>query len=289
MAISTADPRLSAALTCVDVFYQRLFRDWPSAVNRVGDGYVMSYSGDNRLTGANHLWVEEASALRVEVLERTARFFEAFGAAWSVITTDTHLPEAIDFLTGLHFHVRWRSPLMVLEGAPRPLPVRRDSPVIRASTPRHLLDVQQVMTEAFATRRSVNERVARLAHLHDPDVDHYLMYASESVIDEALPVAPCVGESPEMGACEPVACATVVHYGGMAGVWNVGTRRAWRRQGYATTIMHALLADQAARGRSTSMLMASAAGQPLYAALGYREIGLTYYSGPPFAGSPYGG
>lgn len=260
MTISTADPQLTAALACVDTFYERMFRDWPTAINERHDTYTLSYSGDNRLTGANHLWLHSTTALQPDVLRHAIRFFETFGAAWSVIFTNTHMPEAGEFLLANDFHVRWRSPLMVLDTPPAPLPIRPELHVTRASTSQDLVNVRRVMSEAFATRRGVNERVARIEHLDDPTLGHYLI----------------------MDRDEPAASATIAVQDGMTGVWNVGTRHAWRRQGYATAIIRALLDDQRALGSNTSMLMASPSGQPLYERLGYREIGLTYYVGPPY-------
>ena len=62
MGVTTNDPLLGAAVACVDLFYARLFRDWPEAVNREGSGYLLAFSGDRRLTGANHLWPYDSLA-----------------------------------------------------------------------------------------------------------------------------------------------------------------------------------------------------------------------------------
>lgn len=265
MTGTAVDPLLTAALACVDAFYARVFRDWPDAVTRTRGDCTLSFSGDTRLTGANHVWPNSASALTDDVLDEAQRFFAPFQAAWSVICTEPYMPLAVGWLERRGYAARWSSPLMVLEGVPIPLPVRPHAEVIRANSPDHLDAIALVMSEAFATGSSVNRRVARPAHLADPAMLHYLVYSGD----------------------EPAGCATVALHNGMAGIWNVGTRYPFRRQGYATTIMRALLDDLRARGVTVSMLMASPAGQRLYETLGYRHVGLTTYMGPPYFSSRY--
>ncbi|HVO71842.1 MAG TPA: GNAT family N-acetyltransferase [Aggregatilineaceae bacterium] len=260
MAIPPADPLLGAALACVDQFYARMFRDWPDAVNRVSDTWTLSYSGDQHLTGANHLWPHAPDAVTERALREAEEFFDTYHAAWSVVYTDTFMPQAAALLDRHGYYRRWHSPLMVLDAPPTRLPTRFGGEVIRASSVKHLDDVRRVMNEAFGTGTSVNQRVVRAEHLGDPGIRHYLLYAGR----------------------EPAACAMVAMCGEMAGVWNVGTRYRYRRQGFATRVMLALLDDLRACGCPVSVLMASPEGQPLYQQLGYREIGNVNYMGPPF-------
>jgi hypothetical protein len=250
---------LPAALACVDYFYARMFRDWPDAATLTHSTYTLSYSGAHRLTGANHLWPHTSDALTHEALNDAGAFFAHYHAAWSVIYTDSFMPQANDLLQQAGFFRRWSSPLMVLDGPPHRLVTPRSTRVMRATTAEHIHDMRRVMSEAFVTDGDVNRRVARPEHLNDPAITHYLIYDSG----------------------QPAACATLARYGGMGGVWNVGTRYRYRRQRYATSIMLTLLDDLAAEGCTTSMLMASAEGQPLYDRLGYQHIGTTYYMGPP--------
>lgn len=260
MGVKTNDPLLGPAVACVETFYARLFRDWPEAVNQQADDYMLSFSGDRRLTGANHLWPYHADALTEETLAAAQAFFENLGAAWSVVIVDTFMPAAPGLLTGYGYHARWSSPLMVLDEPPRRLETNPGAPVIHATTPEQLEDVKRVMSEAFANGTSVNRRVVRPEHGHAEGLTHYLIYQHG----------------------EPVACATAALCGTMAGVWNVGTRYAFRRQRFATTIMLALLDEVLAQGCDSSMLMASPEGQYLYRQLGYRQIGTTIYMGPPY-------
>ncbi len=258
--VIVTDPYLELALDCINAFYARMFRDWPTAVSYTAEHYIMSYSGSTRLTGANHLWLNSPDGLTREILEEASQFFNQYHAAWSVVITDSYMPSGLNLLREEGYFTRWTSPLMVLDQPPKPLPSRDDVKVIRASTPEHLRDMALIMSEAFATGDDVNRRVTRQTHLRAKDVVHYLIYAGP----------------------HPAACATAVLSGKMGGIWNVGTRYRFRRQRYATTVMNAMLADLKARGASATMLMASEAGYPLYEQLGYRQIGITHYMGPPY-------
>ncbi|WP_119067306.1 GNAT family N-acetyltransferase [Aggregatilinea lenta] len=250
---------LGAALRCVDDFYAIMFRSWPSAVTRTQDTFTLSYSGDTRLTGANHLWPVTPDAVTLDAIDAAYAFFAAYNAAWSVVYTDTFMPAAREVLIACGFYRRWSSPLMVLDGPPRSLPRNRHVTPQRAESLHHLHDVARVMSDAFLTDRATNQRIARPDMLDHPDVTHYLIYDTG----------------------QPAACATVARSGTMAGVWNVGTAPRYRHKGYATTIMLALLDDLRADGCTATTLMASPSGQPLYEHLGYHTIGTTSYMGPP--------
>lgn len=156
---------------------------------------------------------------------------------------------------------------MVLTERPLHARCNPSSRVVRATTRQHIADAGRVMSEAFASGSGVNNRIGRPEHLGSDDILHYLAYAGD----------------------EPAACATVALCGDMAGIWNVGTRTAFRRQRHATTLMIAILDELRARGIGASMLMASNAGLPLYERLGYRSLGTTIYYGPPFRLSFAGG
>jgi GNAT superfamily N-acetyltransferase len=257
--VSQSDPVLAAALACVDYFYARMFRDWPEAVTRTLGDCTVSFSGDTQLTGANHLWPHTPNALSPVALYEAGKFFAPFRAAWSAVYTDSYMPRAADLLAEYHYSVRWHSPLMALTTRPQRVTAHPAARVIRVTTEAELITMGQVMSEAFATTGTVNQRVARPDHLNDPAILHYLLYSGD----------------------DPVSCASVVVYEGMAGVWNVGTRRRFRRQGYATTLMIALLDDLWEQGIAASMLMASPSGQPIYERLGYQHIGTTLYMRPP--------
>jgi len=253
------DQLLASALVCIEDFYRRMFRTWPGAVNQPAKGYTLSFSGDTTLSGANHLWPYPPAGLSEAALSEAEAFFRAHRATWSVVYLEPLFPQASELLRRCGYTLRWDAPLLVWEGPPPPTPQNGEAVVVRATTPQHLAAVRGVMEEAFLSGEDVSRRVVRNEHLDDPEVAHYLVYAGP----------------------EPVTCGTVVRHEGMAGVWNVGTRCGFRRRGYATLLMTTLLRDLAALGCTTSILMASPSGEPLYLQLGFRPIGRLRYMGPP--------
>jgi GNAT superfamily N-acetyltransferase len=72
---------------------------------------------------------------------------------------------------------------------------------------------------------------------------------------------------------EPAAClGTLDHEGDCLIAW-VATRPEARGRGLASTLTRAALADARERGCTTSTLQSTDAGYPLYARLGYRDLG----------------
>lgn len=263
MAGVMVDPLLVTALDAVDDFYARLFRTWPEAVTRAVGDCTLSYSGDARLNGANHLFPHTPEALTDAALAAAEDFFAQHDASWTAIYTDRYAPHAEAILSARGYGPRWHSLLMVLDAPPPPQLQRPATHVIRATTRDHLDDVVRVLREVFGTSSSVSRRIVRAAHLDDPTIRYYLSYEGSAVVTSAL---------------------ATIHTSGMATIWNVGTRTAFRRQGYATAIMTALLADLRAQGVPVVALLASREGTNLYTALGFRALATTYYMGPPYRG-----
>lgn len=257
------DPLLEVALVSIDDFYERLFRDWPEAItHRVGD-CTLSYCGNPRLNGANHLFPHSPDALTYAVLDEAEAFFDAYNASWTVIYTDRYMPDAGAILAERDYSARWYSTLMVLNGLPSAERRRLHAPVVRATTRGQLDDVVAVLRDAFGTSAMISRRVVRTEHLGHPTVRHYLIYDREE---------------PQMA----VACATAtIHSGGVGTLWNVGTRQDYRREGYGTALMLDVLDDLRAHGAPLTALLSSREGIGLYTALGYRTLAKTYYMGPP--------
>jgi GNAT superfamily N-acetyltransferase len=72
---------------------------------------------------------------------------------------------------------------------------------------------------------------------------------------------------------EPVACAIVLDHGDDACVSAVATLPGHRGRGLAGAIISRLLASAAERGVRTGSLQASRAGAPVYARLGFEDVG----------------
>lgn len=258
---------LETALDCVDDFYARLFRDWPGAVARRAGDCTLSYCGDPRLNGANHLFPHTPEALTAAVLGEAEAFFATYDAVWTVIYTDRYMPHAETLLSAHHYTPRWHSPLMVLDDLAASAHAAQETAsaplhVLRASAPDHQDEILRVLRDAFGTSAAISRNVVRREHITDPaaDVWHYLAYSGRTA----------------------TACATVaLHASGMATVWNVGTRPYYRRQGFASAIMDRMLVDLHAAGVETCALLSSREGQTLYDRLGFDMLAQVYYMGPP--------
>lgn len=261
---------LAAALACVDDFYARLFRDWPEAVVRQVGACTLSYSGNPQLNGANHVFPHAPDALTGAVLDEAETFFSRYGAVWTAIYADRYMPGGEALFAARRYSPRWKSALLALDDLVH-LP-RDERPfhgrVLRASTPDHLDDIIRVLRDAFGTSSTISRRVVRREHLSDPGagVWHYLAYTGRTA----------------------AACATVaLHANGMATVWNVGTRPFYRRQGFASAIMRAILGDLHAAGLESCALLSSQEGMALYERLGYQSLAQVYYMGPVVEGGAW--
>jgi ribosomal protein S18 acetylase RimI-like enzyme len=109
-------------------------------------------------------------------------------------------------------------------------------------------DMCAVLEEAFGWERQAAARV--FAHL--PDEGHIYVGRDSG---------------------QPVACVAALDVDGDCGIWNVGTRAAFRGRGLATALMRQALLDARDRGATTTSLQATAMGRPVYRRMGYRELG----------------
>lgn len=71
----------------------------------------------------------------------------------------------------------------------------------------------------------------------------------------------------------PVATAEATLADGLAGLFNVATRAAWRRRGIGGAMTRHALHDARAAGAHTGVLQASADGVGVYARIGFRAFG----------------
>jgi len=78
------------------------------------------------------------------------------------------------------------------------------------------------------------------------------------------------------GAFDPtgalVSCLATVRVADTVAVWSMATSLQARRQGYGAAALGTALAAAAADGATSSLLSSSRVGEPLYRALGYRQL-----------------
>jgi ribosomal protein S18 acetylase RimI-like enzyme len=71
---------------------------------------------------------------------------------------------------------------------------------------------------------------------------------------------------------EPAATSQLVVYGGVAGLYYVGTRDCFRRRGLGEALTRHAMREGAAAGCDIASLQASPAGYPVYVRIGFRDV-----------------
>jgi GNAT superfamily N-acetyltransferase len=248
---------LNRALTSVEDFYRRIYWQAHGATTYSTPAYTLSYSGVAWLHSLNQLWLHHPEALDEYLLGLAADFFAEHNAEYSVVFSGDSWPRIAPWLAERHFGERIINPIYALHGPPHIVHSLPDARIIRAC-----IDDQQTLLQVLYGVFFIGPEVGRCAvrpeHFSDPTIRHYLAYVGGEV----------------------AGCATLLLHDGIAGVWNVGTLRPFRRQGLASALLARALEDAANDGCPDSVLVASPMGRPLYEELGYVYVGSTYHYGP---------
>jgi len=90
--------------------------------------------------------------------------------------------------------------------------------------------------------------------------------------DFFLPLVREAGCVPILALCDGVPAATAMIFGGTTatGIYTVGTREPYRRQGLGRAMVHACLRLAVQYGSQRAVLSASSMGLPVYAKMGFR-------------------
>ncbi len=127
--------------------------------------------------------------------------------------------------------------------------------IARARSPREIAD--------FAAVQAANWNPP------DPQVVRFYDLAASALRSEDCPLRLYVGY---LGA-EPVAGSEATLAGGVAGLYNVATRREFRRRGFGAALTSWPLRDAREQGYRTAVLQAAAEGVRLYERIGFRRFG----------------
>ncbi|HET9495544.1 MAG TPA: GNAT family N-acetyltransferase [Chloroflexia bacterium] len=195
----------------------------------------------------------EPEQINAGTLDAVENYFKWRGRPYSVMCLDTLVPHAEGLFARYGYAAYDTMPAMWLDGAPMDDPPgSADLAVSRIATPGPLATFRAILSEVFRLSMTEVNLVLSERALSVPHTRHYLGTVH--------------------GAA--VATATLVLSDGVAGVWNVGTMPAYRHRGIAAAMMRYILAEARAMGYSSSMLLASDDGTPLYRRLGYRALGM---------------
>jgi len=143
----------------------------------------------------------------------------------------------------------------VLDGAPRAMALE-----LSDLRPVELPAGVELVPGAMATVGAINDRAYGI---EGPGWATAMTDEPELAMESAIAIADG----------EPVACALVLDHGDDACVSAVATLPGHRGRGLAGAIISRLLASAAERGMRTGSLQASRAGAPVYARLGFEDVG----------------
>lgn len=245
---------LDESYSTIRHFYERTFWEAPGAVTEYGAGYVLSYAGSSWLTGANQLWLDDEASFGIRLIEKSVVFFRQHLAEWSIFVLPDLHPNLKERCLRSGGYIRWSNPIMLLEGLPKLSFDVSSVQVVKVSDERQRNFARSIMREAFNMDPRVSRNTIRPDH-NDGTLHHYLAYHRG----------------------HPAAVGTLNYTPSMAGIWNIGTRRMFRRRGMAHALVLRMCQDALRNGYRFTMLMASPPAGAMYERMGYRTLAQAHY------------
>jgi len=193
----------------------------------------------------------DAAQITPDTIDTLNLYFVRKQRPYCFLTLQELLPSASAQLSNLGYIGAETLPAMWLPEVPERWPTGPDDlHIARVADVADLEAYRSVLSRVFYMPRSEVDLVLGEKTLEATHVYHYL------------------GKLGEL----PVATATVVLDGALAGIWNVGTLPDYERRGIGTEMMRHALVDARQVGYPESMLLASPDGIPLYHRLGYTTL-----------------
>ncbi len=178
-------------------------------------------------------------------------YFRERERPYCLMTLDRLVSDAPNQLARLGYVEYDSMPAMWLDGLPHEWGVSAATPgdlaLSRVQTPPDMSTFRLLLSRIFHIPTTDLDLILGVNALRVEGVRHYLAWYNSV----------------------PVATLTLILKGEMAGIWNVGTLADYRRRGIAAAMMRHAIAEAAMLGYSSTMLLASHDGEPLYERLGY--------------------
>lgn len=251
---------LLTAFLNIEEFYRRIYWSVPTAITIYTEVYTLSYSGLRWLNSANQLWYHVPLHYETAQLREAEKFYQQYDADFTINFTEPLMPGIGKWLGDLGYRERSSNPILMLD---KRLILRQSTSRItieRVLDEEQHLKMLQMMYDVFFVGPEVSRCIIQPDHLlPDSPMRHYVAYVEG----------------------QPVGCGSVSLSHDLAGLWNIGTIRSFRKMGVASALIAYVLREASLLGYTSSILLASPMGRPLYESMGYRCIGDAVQYGPP--------
>ncbi len=189
--------------------------------------------------------------VNLDTLEIIDSYFRERERPYCLMVLDRLVSDAPNRLAHLGYVEYDSMPVMCLDGPPHEWGISAATPgdlaLSRVQTPPDMSTFRLLLSRIFHLPFADLELILGANALRVEGVRHYLARYNSV----------------------PVATLTLILKGEIAGIWNVGTLADYRRRGIAAAMMRHAIAEAAMLGYTSTMLLASHDGEPLYEHLGY--------------------
>lgn len=216
-----------------------------------GLGGVAAWYSSSNVPLFNGAGLFSRRLVRPDTISAIEDYFMPRGYPYCLVTLDDLVPDSHALLRPFNYIEFDSSPAMWLDGPPAQLgDTGEDLWISRVQSRTELEAFKSVLSRVFGIGWAELDLIMGEKMLQAPRVRNYLGWVKGV----------------------PAVTATLVLSKGAAGVWNVGTHPGYRRRGLAAGMMRRLVADAQALGYSSTVLLSTPEGLPMYGRLGYRVM-----------------
>lgn len=246
------DPERVALSTRLDRSYDALMATTSRHFGSSGAGWALSGVAGLDTPTMNRLLLRDASPVDAgAILERAALFFRERQVPWSAILSAGVRADWHGELLARGFTTA--STLDVLVRPPARLPEDRPGITVREAREDELPLFTELLIEVFHMPRRFYPALHDMSEVWRDRLGAKLYFAHD-----------------ESG--EPAATALLVEHEGVAGIYNVGTRRHARRQGLARALMEHAFEDALGADVVTLQVTPASVAEAFYLRLGFERL-----------------